>query len=119
MRGLVEPFKNIQSKNGGRQSVCDDRFFLAFPKTAETKNGGGDTGISKRESFLWQCDAEPLGARGFKRTRALDGAVAVSVGFHGGHDCDTRAQRRLCYAKVVGQVVEIDFSPGGPLRREI
>lgn len=114
----AEPIKDIQSKDDRRQAMGYDRCFLTLPETAETKNGSRDAGVSKRQSLLGQRDAEPLHASFFKRSRALNGAVAISVGFDGSHDCDASAYSRFRSAKVVNQVVEIDFSPGWPLYRE-
>jgi hypothetical protein len=64
----IKPFEDLQSKHDRRQMMCNDRIFLTFPKTGETKDGLGDACLSKLDPFFRQRNAKPLRASTFKRS---------------------------------------------------
>ena len=117
-RRRVKAFEQIEPIQHRRQLRRQQRLFLAFPESAEAEYGARDACLSERLTFFGQGDAEPVCAFAFERQGASDRAVAVSVGLDRRHHANRGADSLFNQAKIVSQVIEVDFGPGRAARRQ-
>ncbi len=89
----------------------DDPVFLALPDSCHQQNAGRDAGAAQRQAFRGIGHAQPTSAFGFKRARAFDRAVAVTVGFDHGTNGDACADVLLYRVKILSERSQRNFRP--------
>src|SRR5579871_608782 len=108
---LVERFDLPSLPHCWSEFEADDLVFLAAPEPGHEQDVGLNSRLVQRDRLIERRDAKPLCALRLERTRALDGAVSVSVGFHDGTNRHALSDMLLHCAEVLPKSGERDIRP--------
>src|SRR5437660_12673137 len=112
---MVENKSRAAVVNDWRHFMVDEQLFLSRPKRSKTKYGPGHPGLSQFNALFRYHNAKPINSFRFETQRALDGAVAISIGLDDRHVSNIRADELFGRLKIEGKGIEINERTGRTL----